>query len=287
MDYVRIGLCYLSALEFAAASGEQVKTWLLLQKYCAIRENSGKIADCYDWPSSAWMTLVGVDMEVVKAPCGLWSWSRKSLLVSGYPLEDEALLNLRRKAGREAVRRRGGSWSPESTRNGSSDRSPITNAYTDRSTEREKEEPPISPFQGDHNQAEGQASFLNAKNESRSKAGKKKGRGLLPEEAAEPLRGRMLRLNGLFRRRASTVWNTVEVDAFVGMGLDRLSDADWEVDVSALERYYAMPLEVKRDFRRRSLATLLNNWSDDVVKCGARVAEEKKRMDPDGLGEAV
>lgn len=91
------------------------------------------------------------------------------------------------------------------------------------------------------------------------------GVGLFPDLPPPPasksngLHPEQLRLNALFRIRASTKWPPQVVKAWKGI------TPIPEEDLAAIERYYATPTR-PTDIRRRGLATLLNNWFDEVIR---------------------
>lgn len=66
------------------------------------------------------------------------------------------------------------------------------------------------------------------------------------------------RLNGLFRRKDSTQWSRGELKAFKDIG------EITEDDITRLERYYLAKIPEAKDYRRRDLSTLLNNFRGEV-----------------------
>jgi hypothetical protein len=85
-----------------------------------------------------------------------------------------------------------------------------------------------------------------------------------PEPPAEEKPSHLLRAMALFRMRPATP-------------LDRSSSRAWRTASTAvaatsadqwlqLEAYYAADIPDKDDYRRRDLATLLNNWSGELIK---------------------
>lgn len=76
------------------------------------------------------------------------------------------------------------------------------------------------------------------------------------------------RLNALFRRRDATEWSQKERAAF------RRAKVNND-DLGLVERYYAPARwRDKEDYRRRDLMTLLNNWSGEVDRARAALADE-------------
>ena len=67
------------------------------------------------------------------------------------------------------------------------------------------------------------------------------------------------------RRRESSPWSDKEMAAYsaIRLALD-------EEDIALVERYYAEKLPREKDFRRRDLLTLLNNWPGEVDRARGR-----------------
>jgi uncharacterized protein YdaU (DUF1376 family) len=78
-----------------------------------------------------------------------------------------------------------------------------------------------------------------------------KGADWVPSDAQQ-------RLNRIFRRRDSTPWSHKERKAFKALGEISSEDLD------RLERYYTARLPEGKDYRRRDLTTLLNNFHGEV-----------------------
>lgn len=70
----------------------------------------------------------------------------------------------------------------------------------------------------------------------------------------------MARVGALFNRRASTRWSPKETASF------RRALPISEDDLADLERYYATDIPKDRDYRRRNIETLLNNFAAEVDK---------------------
>ena len=88
---------------------------------------------------------------------------------------------------------------------------------------------------------------------------------------SERIQQRIRAVGALKRRQAATVWTAKERAAFKAAGLDTMSDDDFAAQLAPLAAYYdesALPRLRKfwgtdnpeNDFRRRDLATVLNNW---------------------------
>ncbi len=71
-----------------------------------------------------------------------------------------------------------------------------------------------------------------------------------------------IRLGNLFRRREATAWSEKEETAYRRILLA-------EDDLSLVERYYSARFPAEKDYRRRDLLTLLNNWTGEVDRSRA------------------
>lgn len=67
-----------------------------------------------------------------------------------------------------------------------------------------------------------------------------------------------IRLAALFRRKPETKWSDKEIKAWKAIGTVS------EQDIQSLERMYAAKLPEGKDYRRRDLSTLLNNFMGEV-----------------------
>ncbi len=68
----------------------------------------------------------------------------------------------------------------------------------------------------------------------------------------------MLRFNKCLKRRNATKWSEKEIDALKEIGEPA------EEDLTALERYYTATIPPDKDYRRRDLITVLNNFNGEV-----------------------
>ena len=67
----------------------------------------------------------------------------------------------------------------------------------------------------------------------------------------------MLRIGAWFKRRPATKWTKKELKALKEIG--EIDDQDFD----ALEKYYTADIS-KDDYRRQTIATLLNNWPGEL-----------------------
>jgi hypothetical protein len=68
------------------------------------------------------------------------------------------------------------------------------------------------------------------------------------------------RIGAWFKRRPATVWSPKERKALKAL---EATNPDTE-DVAILEAYYVAAMDPQKDYRRRDLVTLLNNWSGEL-----------------------
>ena len=91
--------------------------------------------------------------------------------------------------------------------------------------------------------------------------GKGKGNGKGNDKEEEEAKRRVC---GLFNKRPETPWDRSEVKAWEHAALlvEATSNEEWTV----LEAYYKADLPKDKDYRRRNLATMLNNFSGEVSR---------------------
>lgn len=90
----------LDSEEVLGAEPVDRATWLMLLRYCAGRENGGRIEGCAGWKDRKWQQLARVTYEEVRRETRLWWWEGEDLVVGGYPVEREAKVLANRENGR-------------------------------------------------------------------------------------------------------------------------------------------------------------------------------------------
>ena len=81
----------------------------------------------------------------------------------------------------------------------------------------------------------------------------------------------MFKIGELFRRNKSTLWTIGESEA--------LSQIDPSTkEVALLKGYYSAHFPKDKDYRRRNMQTLLNNWTSELDRARAWAKEEQKRL---------
>ena len=111
-------------------------------------------------------------------------------------------------------------------------------------------------------------------------------RGVMGEPVAEADRfklGRGARPGVAFagqlkRRGEDTAWAPEEFAAFQAARLDVLTSEDFDAQVETLRGYYHAVIPREKDYRRRDLKTLLNNWPGEIDR-----ARQWVRDNGDGL----
>lgn len=85
------------------------------------------------------------------------------------------------------------------------------------------------------------------------------------------------RLNRLFKRRDSTKWSDKELRAFKKIDFT-------EEDLSSIENYYSDRnwREPSSDYRRKSLETLLNNWTGELDRANRQDRRHESTINADG-----
>ena len=82
----------------------------------------------------------------------------------------------------------------------------------------------------------------------------------------------MLRVGELFNRNESTLWTIGETES-----LSQIGPSDKELTL--IKNYYTAVFPKDKDYRRRKLQTLLNNWNGELDKAEAWGREEHKRFE--------
>ncbi len=85
-----------------------------------------------------------------------------------------------------------------------------------------------------------------------------------------------LRISTLFRRRQTTPWDKSELKAY---GANRKAiEATTSDEWALLSRFYALPYE--GTYRRKNIATLLNNWNAEIQRAQAHFATPANGRQP-------
>jgi hypothetical protein len=280
MDWLNLHTSTLDSAEFIGAEPTQRATWLCLQRYCIGQENGGRIVDCAEWTDRRWQQLCRVTRREVLSNCALWTWENTSLVVWSYPVEKEAEVIHKRNVARENGRSGG------------------------RPSKTTEPEPTLvlGPISYDK-----PMSVLSPKAEGKGKEGEGKGKegntprkrgskvvGYSLSEQPEDVRDRMLNINSLKNRQASTNWTAKEFAAFQAAGLDTAIEDDFHEQFSPVSKYYAAEAaelrefwrasDPRADFRRRDLLTLLNNWAGEVDRAREWCHWRQKKSDSANAG---
>ena len=67
----------------------------------------------------------------------------------------------------------------------------------------------------------------------------------------------MIRIGSWFGRQPFTRWSVAEAEALAEIEAT-------EAEINGMEAYYMAKLPKDKDYRRRSLETLLNNWNTEL-----------------------
>jgi hypothetical protein len=101
MKWLNLEIATLHSATFIGEDPVARSTWLSLLTYCAEQENGGMIADCAGWKDRQWQQVMGVTLEEVKRPSGLWAWENGGLKVWKYPEDQERVIEARRKSAKK------------------------------------------------------------------------------------------------------------------------------------------------------------------------------------------
>lgn len=103
MNYLNITIADLKRPEFIESEYDHIGVWLSLMAYCATVENGGVIANCSKWGDKQW-GAVGVTKSYILESSPLWTLEDEGLVVSFYPVDQEASLKAKREAGKKGGR---------------------------------------------------------------------------------------------------------------------------------------------------------------------------------------
>ena len=78
----------------------------------------------------------------------------------------------------------------------------------------------------------------------------------------------MIRIGSWFKRRESTAWSQKEIKTFKALKIDPDSQ-----DLKDMEAYYTATFPKDKDYRRRDITTMLNNWAGECDRARKYVAE--------------
>lgn len=287
MEWLNLHTSTLDSPQFVGADPAERATWLCLLRYCVGQENGGRIGLCREWNDRRWQQLCRVTKREVIGPSDLWQWDGDDLVVWAYPLKKEEEVKRNRSNGAKGGRPDGsGKTTHQATHQATQQGNPTDNPeettrLTSRldsgsisaETERKgregkgKEYTPLPP--GGVEQA-GDATPA-PKRSRKAKPGY-----VLPTELPEPLASRLIALGALKGRLASTPWAPGEVEAVRAARLDVVADEDFAAQLTPLRYYYSAAIPEERDYRRRDLGTLLNNWSSELdrARVWARGADD-------------
>ncbi|MEO0797462.1 MAG: hypothetical protein AAFX93_20100 [Verrucomicrobiota bacterium] len=116
MNWLNIETKTLRSEEYVSSEPTERAAWLSLTGWCAEQENGGVIKDCRNWKDRKWQQLCGVFKNEVDSAENLLVWKGDDLCVLFYPVEKEAEIRAKRKAGKV-----GGKASGKARRNAASE----------------------------------------------------------------------------------------------------------------------------------------------------------------------
>jgi hypothetical protein len=91
-----------------------------------------------------------------------------------------------------------------------------------------------------------------------------------------------VRICGWFKRRLSTKWSDKEMRALKLV----YKDLDQE-DLAAVDAYYSASIDQSKDYRRRDVVTLLNNWAGEVDRARRWASEQQQQAPAKPSGEPL
>jgi hypothetical protein len=255
MNWLNLNVQILDSENFIGSDPTDRATWLCLLRYCIGQENMGTIPDCAEWADRKWQQLVRITKKEAGRKCDLWSWDGNTLIVWGYPVEKEQEVQEKRERARTNGAKGG---RPKLTDTGTHEKPTLVNSA--KAEEKGKEgEGNIPPYpQG----GDGQGGISGEVKPKKSRPGKGMTQAEKRRTTCPELTPAMQRIGSWFGRQADTPWSLYEREA-----LQTVSPTDNQI--TGMEFYYTAALEKDDDYRRRDVATLLNNWHGELDRARA------------------
>jgi len=304
LNWFNIETKTLRSPEILAAPPAALGTWIRVTSYCCEVENGGVIRGAVNWNDRQWMTACGVTVDEVKEAAVLLKTKHDDIVVSLYPGDKEKEVQENRKRASENGKLGGrpkkitqtkpsgfsektqpvsknnpevSSGFPKNNpeqqsgfvENNPDETQPFVGQKAEKEIEEEKEgeleqeveqepeEEPEPEGAGNHFAADEQPWGLSSEGDFDSQ-----------RQESNPLK---LRLFALFNRRITRLMAPKEDKAFRQAHITN-------DDLTSVEEYYAdsHPEWDGKDYRRRDLQTLLNNWSAEVDKAESWKAFSKQ-----------
>ena len=106
MNWINIHTETLRGEEFIGAEPLERATWLNLLGWCCAQENDGIIRDCKSWGNRKWQQLCGITKDEVDLSSDLYRFEGSNLVITFYPIEQQAAVKAKREAGKKGGRPR-------------------------------------------------------------------------------------------------------------------------------------------------------------------------------------
>ena len=104
MNYLNIHTDFLRSETYLGSEPIERATWLNLMSWCATQENGGVIENAESWTDRKWQQLCGITLSEVETISLLYGFEDGNLVVSNYPVDKEAEVKAKRKAGKKGGR---------------------------------------------------------------------------------------------------------------------------------------------------------------------------------------
>lgn len=285
MDWINIHTSVLDSAEFLTAEPVDRGTWLCLQRYCCGQENGGQIIGAAAWSDRIWQQLCRVTLKEVRRPSQLWKWEGDTLIVSFYNNAAQGKVQKNRTVGaagghasaeaRRAKQQTATMQSSEIEPHASTEKEPhgstdaisvsVASGGTKGKERKGKEKEGNTPYP----QGGVEAGGLNSLHPQSKRPRSGKTGSVLPSEQSPQVGGRMLLVGALMRRQEGTAWTSREFEAFRAARLDDCDGLAFTDQIETLRPYYHSKIAREKDFRRRDLQTLLNNWPSEIDRARA------------------
>jgi hypothetical protein len=249
MNWLNIYTPILRSPEFIGSEPVARATWLSILAHCVEQENGGIIQGCADWKDRQWQQTCGVTRQEVDEANLLCRWEGDDLWVFAYPHDKEAEVKAKRDGGRKGGQSKTQAKTEAARANGAKHNPTKTQAEP-------KLDPSSDPTEGKGREGNRREEEEKGKHTSAVPALVCVAEKTLPEKTALQIRAEKL-----FNRRLSTAWGKTDAKAWASAS--KAIEATHEDDWALLEWFYARPPS-EPTYRRRDLATLLNNWNAEI-----------------------
>lgn len=251
MNYLNIHTDTLRSEEYLGAHPVERATWLNLMAWCASQENGGVIHGASEWGERKWLQLCGITKGEATLVSNLYQFDSKgNLSVNLYPIDKESEVKAKRETAKQNGKK-GGRPKIKPTLD------TLNNPDQTDVEKRKGREGKGKEGKKDIHQQADRSTIFPEKSLSKSIGEQKR----IKVTSQMPI---MSRIGKWLNRKEDTLWNVYEAKC-----LKQLNPTAEEMNL--LETYYTTNKDDKP--LRKSIETLLNNWSGEVDRARGSVRQ--------------